>query len=349
MIAPEARAARGERSVRARSPTPFRGRLGSRRRARTSAVSAAHNGSRCTLYHQSASGSMKSSKRAKPADIMSRGRELEIRGRLVASHGEVDGRRTRRLPYPRVMPATRPIQSMPPSDVDAKRDIALERNVAFLVIGARSALVAADQASFHSHSARKPRNGPSAAPPPCTVENSRGPSSHSVANRGTQPACSRRTVPASAAGKDGASNAPTISDSCAKPVSRPMARPTRGSNMARTDISHPSACNACKRLFSRRAWPAPKTPSRAAGASAANSDEGHAAAPFRGGENVRGLREKRHGPSRNFATAFINCSTRCGSTGFHQRPSRLSHWPTIAPSAVGKSEEPSPPSAPIRR
>src|ERR1700722_8954891 len=43
------------------------------------------------------------------------------------------------------------------------------------------------------------------------------------------------------------------------------------------------------------------------------------AAPLRGGENVCGFREKRHGASRNFATAFINWSTRRGSTGFH-------HW-----------------------
>ena len=36
-------------------------------------------------------------------------------------------------------------------------------------------------------------------------------------------------------------------------------------------------------------------------------------------------------------TAFISSSTRRGSTGFHQRPSTLSHCPTIAPSAASKS------------
>jgi hypothetical protein len=62
------------------------------------------------------------------------------------------------------------------------------------------------------------------------------------------------------------------------------------------------------------------------------------AVPLRGGEKIRGFREKSHSATRNFASAYINWSTRRGSTGFHQRPSRLSHWPTIAPSAVGKSE-----------
>src|SRR5580658_4511574 len=75
-------------------------------------------------------------KRAKPADIVARGREFEVARRLVSPDGKVYGAERRRLPQPRMMPAARPIESMPPSNVDVKRDIALERNVAFLVIGA---------------------------------------------------------------------------------------------------------------------------------------------------------------------------------------------------------------------
>ena len=88
---------------------------------------------------------------------MPRGREFEIRRRLVALHGDIYGPERGRLPQPRMMPAARPIESVPSSNVDAKRDVALERNVAFLVIGAALCFVAADQASFHSHKARKPQ------------------------------------------------------------------------------------------------------------------------------------------------------------------------------------------------
>src|ERR1700677_3999954 len=54
----------------------------------------------------------------------------------MAVHGEVYRPERRRLPKPRMMPAARPIESMPSSNVDAKDDVALECNVAFFVIGA---------------------------------------------------------------------------------------------------------------------------------------------------------------------------------------------------------------------
>jgi hypothetical protein len=54
----------------------------------------------------------------------------------MALHRKVYGAKRRRLPQPRMMPAARPIESMPPSNVDAKRNVTLERDVAFLVIGA---------------------------------------------------------------------------------------------------------------------------------------------------------------------------------------------------------------------
>ena len=189
--------------------------------------------SNALAHDQSASGSMKSASATKPADIVSRGCELEIRRRLVTLHGEVYGIERRRFPQARMMPAARPIQSMPSSNVDAKRDIAFERKVAFLVIGATL--------GFR-------RSGPGVVPfPQCEkapgmirprtapLHGGEFPRTEEPFRSRTgvpQPACSRRTVPASAADKEGASKAPTSPRRARNPCRRRLARPDAfGSNM----------------------------------------------------------------------------------------------------------------------